>query len=440
MDNDVIVVGGGLAGLSVGALLAQQGVQVQVLERRPILGGRALTVKQDGFTLNYGLHYIVNGYQSPHYRILKRIGKTHAAPVVPVDVKKLWRMRRGRLHQVPATPIPFLTTRLLTRRGKWGLLRAFWAIVTADVEKLWHVPLGKWLERVASEPSLRTFLIDLGGPLAFEPEPQWLSAAHFILLARPLLTNRTPAVYPIGGWSSLFEAFKARIEEAGGQVRLKSAVDRLEIEGCIVTGVWINNEPLRARAVVVTVPPADLADLLKETPLPGLSVEHIHKIRPTMGVAVDLGVMGVENKHIAAIELPEDSMTSGMHTVWDPSLAPPGGHLFQALRFLKPEQLENKQEIERTETIFLDRLETVWRGMRQKVVTKRTLVRPIMTAASHRYDQPRPTLLPIQPLEVERLFLAGDATAAPGELSSSAGESAIMCAERIMTQLGLSNK
>lgn len=433
MDTaDAIVVGGGLAGLGTGALLAHAGLRVIVCERRPVLGGRALVVQQDGFTWNYGLHYIVNGYRSPHYRILKRIGKTDVAPVIPVDVKKLWRMRGGRIHQVPATPLALLQTELLSSRGKFGLLRALFAMYTANVDRLWHVPLGKWLNRVAPETSLRDFLLDLGGPLAFEPNPREFSAAHFILLARPLLSNPTVAIYPVGGWITLFEAFKSRIEEAGGEVRVRAAVDKLEIEEGAVTGVWSKGERLRAKAVVLTMPPNELTGVLKETPLDGLSLERVQQIRPTMGMAIDLGTIGVKNDRIAAIEFPEDAMTSGMHSVWDPTLAPQDGHVFQCVRFLNPEQMEDKAELDRTESIFLDRLETVWPDIRDKVVTRRKLIRPILTSASHRYDQPRPTLLPFQIPHVHNLYLAGDATQAPGELSGSAGESAILCAERIM--------
>jgi len=70
-DYDVIVIGAGLAGLETAALLAQQGARVLVLERRPVIGGRAMVVRDAGFTLNYGLHYMMHGYANPHYRILE---------------------------------------------------------------------------------------------------------------------------------------------------------------------------------------------------------------------------------------------------------------------------------------------------------------------------------------------------------------------------------
>jgi len=429
----VVIVGGGFAGLATGALLAHTGARVTVFERRPVIGGRALVVKQDGFTLNYGLHYVVGGHASPHYRILQRIGKLEAAPLAPVDSRKLYRMRDGQLYHVPSTPLDMLTTKLLSAQGKLALAKAFIPLMTANPEKLWHIPVGKWLDGITHEPTLRNFLLDLCGPLSFEAEPELLSAAHFLLAVRPLLMPKGPlALYPVGGWVGMFEAFKAHIEEKGGQVRLKAAVKRLEIQDNKIVGVWADGELVQADRVVLAIPPQELADLLAETPIQGLEPEHLKGIGPTMGVAIDLGVMGLQNDRVGTIEMPELNGTLGIHNLFEPSLAPPGGHLLQFLRFLTPEQMADKAEVDNTENLLLDTLETVWPGIREKVVLRRTLIRPVLTAASHRYDQPRPTLLPIEVEGMSGLYLVGDATASPGELSGTAGESALACARLIV--------
>ena len=39
--NDVLIMGGGFAGLSAATALAEAGWRVTVLEKRPVLGGRA---------------------------------------------------------------------------------------------------------------------------------------------------------------------------------------------------------------------------------------------------------------------------------------------------------------------------------------------------------------------------------------------------------------
>src|SRR2546425_10634106 len=54
--HDVVVVGGGVAGLATASLLARRGKRVILLEQARSLGGRAQTKQQDGFYLNIGPH------------------------------------------------------------------------------------------------------------------------------------------------------------------------------------------------------------------------------------------------------------------------------------------------------------------------------------------------------------------------------------------------
>jgi phytoene dehydrogenase-like protein len=258
-----------------------------------------------------------------------------------------------------------------------------------------------------------------------------------MLAVRPFLMPKAPiAYYPVGGWGGMFEAFKARVEESGGEVRFKTQAERLAIEEGQLAGVWVQGEIVRARAVIAAIPPGELAEFLKETPVAELNPERLKNIRPTMGVAVDLGVMGLQNDTVATIELPELNGTLGIHNLFEPSLAPEGGHLVQFLRFMTPEQMQDSADVERSEPMIVELLEAIWPGFREKIVLRRTLIRPILTAASHRYDQPRPSLLPLEISSLRGLFLAGDATASPGELSNSAGESAILCARLVETYLG----
>ena len=59
--TDVIVVGGGFAGLSAATALAERGVPVLVLEARPTLGGRAtaFTDPGTGERVDNGQHVLV---------------------------------------------------------------------------------------------------------------------------------------------------------------------------------------------------------------------------------------------------------------------------------------------------------------------------------------------------------------------------------------------
>ena len=54
MDCEVVVVGGGIGGLTVAALLAHRGMNVCLLERQPDVGGCAASFDKFGYAFEQG--------------------------------------------------------------------------------------------------------------------------------------------------------------------------------------------------------------------------------------------------------------------------------------------------------------------------------------------------------------------------------------------------
>jgi protoporphyrinogen oxidase len=54
--RDIVILGGGLTGLSAAYLLSKAGIRVEVFERDPIVGGLSKTVVRDGFRFDLGGH------------------------------------------------------------------------------------------------------------------------------------------------------------------------------------------------------------------------------------------------------------------------------------------------------------------------------------------------------------------------------------------------
>jgi len=65
MEN-IAIIGGGLGGLSVGALLAQDGYKVTLLEQHTLVGGCATTFKRGDFFCEVGLHEMDGVYSDPY--------------------------------------------------------------------------------------------------------------------------------------------------------------------------------------------------------------------------------------------------------------------------------------------------------------------------------------------------------------------------------------
>ena len=56
MGQTVAVIGAGIAGLQCALLLKESGIDVQVFERQPHVGGRMVTESVNGFLIDHGFH------------------------------------------------------------------------------------------------------------------------------------------------------------------------------------------------------------------------------------------------------------------------------------------------------------------------------------------------------------------------------------------------
>ena len=82
--TDVLVMGGGFAGLAAATALAAEGRCVTVLEKRPQLGGRAYsyTDATTGEVIDNGQHAMMGCY-TEMFRFLGRIGATDKLAIQP---------------------------------------------------------------------------------------------------------------------------------------------------------------------------------------------------------------------------------------------------------------------------------------------------------------------------------------------------------------------
>lgn len=105
MDNDVVIIGGGVGGLFTGALLAKEGYRVTVLERSARAGGGLQSFWRNGIPFDAGMH-VLGGLQPGGSldRICRHLGIRDQIRVRPVDadcMDEVWCHEDGRAHRIP---------------------------------------------------------------------------------------------------------------------------------------------------------------------------------------------------------------------------------------------------------------------------------------------------------------------------------------------------
>src|SRR6267378_5025848 len=113
LAKNVVIVGGGIAGLAASIYLARGGRTVTLFERRRYLGGRAVTHLRHGYRFNLGPHaFYRNGLG---WNVLRELGiPVRGGTPKPRGIALLG----GKHYKLPSAPWSLLTTSLLGVKAK----------------------------------------------------------------------------------------------------------------------------------------------------------------------------------------------------------------------------------------------------------------------------------------------------------------------------------
>jgi len=115
--HDVVVVGGGIAGLSCAWKLCRAGLDVVVLEAADEPGGNVRTVVVDGWRMERGPHTLLSSADAV-FDLVDEVGLgDQLVPTLPTAEAR-FVARHGRLHAMPTTARSFLSTGLLSWPAK----------------------------------------------------------------------------------------------------------------------------------------------------------------------------------------------------------------------------------------------------------------------------------------------------------------------------------
>jgi protoporphyrinogen oxidase len=250
------IVGGGMMGACLGYYLSREGVQVEIFEASPTLGGLAGPINlEPGVAVDRYYHTILS---SDSYLIALceelgiadhlRFQETRTGFFTP---KGIYSMN----NVVDFLRFPPLSW---VDRFRLGV-----TILAAQLIKDWHalegISVEAWLKRWSGEGAFQNLWKPMlkakfDGSFAETPATYMWSRLVRMKSARGGASQKEMAGHLIGGYETLANALTERILAAGGIIHLQTPVQEIHIERGRATGLQVQGKLHAFDAVVATLP------------------------------------------------------------------------------------------------------------------------------------------------------------------------------------------
>jgi squalene-associated FAD-dependent desaturase len=269
------VIGGGLAGLSCAVALAEAGLRVRLLEKRPHLGGRATSYTlPDGSEVDNCQH-VTLGCCTNLADFYSRVG---AGDRIRFYDRLYFADAHGQRSTIEAAPLPpplhmapsFMLFGALTFADKRSIANAMLAIATAGGHPpgIEGISMLDWLHRMkqtadAIERFWRVVLVS-----ALDEELSRTDARYGVeVFWKAFLGNKTGyrVGIPIVPLADLYEGSRGGIIQRGGEVQLRAGIREIRVrENRFQAAMLDDGTEILADACVAAVPHDVLLNLLSE--------------------------------------------------------------------------------------------------------------------------------------------------------------------------------
>jgi phytoene dehydrogenase-like protein len=433
---DYLVVGAGIAGHHIGALLANRfgsiGQKVLIVERSPKRGGRAHIIERDGYTLDYGIHAVRYGEKSALGKSLIEIGKpveflepqgrsyVYGSKTVDKGTKSFVMFPTG-IGEFLKTPLvgllSFLSFLIKIKRLKTGPL------LNVSLRDYTENTLG-WDEERRNK-GLGEFLFLCAESMMVCPFEDRVSFGEMVEAFMENLKQKISVTYPKGGWKSLFDGFAETIEKNNGIFRNVECTTISFNEGQAISvtlksssgdeyEVGVNKD------VIITVPVQNIRSVLGELAADSVVdkefIARCETLEPTAGVVIDVALTRRITDHSGIIFLRESNSFGQWYSNVEPSMAPEGALVGT---WLKPMNFADVSDKSKTDAA----LDEMWKELTQaypevenNLAFVRRLIVPMCDGAEvninqHRFSRPSCE----EPIPgTSNVWLCGDSTSGHG--------------------------
>ncbi len=447
---DVIVIGGGISGLGVAALLSRKGYRTILLEKEAILGGRCTSFQYRGYTMDIGLHTVASYSSSGIGRMFAEVDAQ--LELTPIKPSLMHYDLDSRRYMRATSPERFGET--LYRDFK-DLVKAVAGMNKEEINEYHTVSAAGWiLDRFKNEGLVEFFKKITG--FAGQPMDK-VSAGAFLETLNDAFHSEATITYPRrNGIKALPDALERAIVHNGGEILTEVRVQKIlqrknrivGVQAKVVRPSFIADVELHAPAVVFTIPLDLLPKFLPRGKIPAELLAKIERITHERyyytGLIAGVKKSALDSEAEQFFQWTVDRPGMDWHAIItvpthaDPDLAPPGRHLL-FIDSHGPMSYGNDSLARRRQDELAGMLNEIWPGFTANVDWLHPVVYPhVLPLSQISLTGPYRPGFSIPGLK--GMYLAGDATYLTGSGIGSAVNSAHGCVEEMEKHNLLANR
>ena len=444
-NPDILIIGGGVAGLAAAVDCSSRGLSVLLVEQKPRLGGRTYSFihQETGDEVDNGQHLMMGCYHSTlkFLRLINRLDR--------VTIQKNLSITFRRTNQGASTlsavnlPAPLnvlvglLRLKTLTISERLSLLRVGLELIIKNPDTNKHlqsITVAQWLDEMKQPSANRKYLWDIIAIGALNDVTDKISAALFVKVLKSAFFGKrrnSSIVIPNSGLSSvLIDGAEEFILQHKGKILLNTSTAQVEYFNSKIQNVHLDNgEIVTPKAVISAVPYFDIPKVFENPEKFGL--KNLNKLvsSPIISIHVWFDVHFMEEEFVALID-------SSIHWVFNKSKIYGKHHerlMYLALVISGAHELieKDKEELVQMAHKELQRFyptASVAAIVHSLVIKeKRATFSPMVATEQYR---------PTHKTSIENLFLAGDWTDTKLPATIEGGvQSGLACGELVKQYL-----
>src|SRR5918999_1598381 len=427
--EDVIVIGGGIAGLTVTTFLARAGKSVTLLEQSSNeIGGRARTSVFDGFYFNQGPHALYLAAEGAE--VLKELGIAYTGGIPQLTGLRIRQEEKYRLLASGSSASVPPESQSISEES----FDQFFDLVNkADFMELENVSVQEWIDRNihdADAVAMMKAIIRLT-TYANDPDIQSVGSA----LRQIHLYTLGGVMYLDGGWQTTVDGLVTAATNAKARiVRGKKATNvQRSNSGWQVT--LSDHSQISAKMLVIAAGPRDAYAIFHDGERPEVLSKAVKEAKAVHLACLDVALSSLPQKDVLSALGIDSPLYYSVHSA-AAKLAPENGALIHVAKYLGASIQSNPKEDEQELEELLDLLQPGWR---QVVVKKRPLPNMVLSNALVTAANGGLSGRPDPKIE-DSLYIVGDWVGSEGLLSSTSFASAKQVAQLILNEHGESSR